>query len=169
MRYSRTYSLPQRINFTDAPVSVEAGALLWDSEENHVLAQLKLKNLSRKTVSSVTLTVTTLDAVGASVETRTHTYSGFTAAPDAEFGQQDAVVLSGGAAAFTVSLLSVDFIGGDRWQPQAAAPQTGKPACRPVTGIRRWLPLLLAGAGVLLCICWYLGEWIYIIYHPEML
>ena len=166
MRYSRTYSLPHGVYFTDAPVSVEAGALLWDSEENHALAQLKLKNLSRKTISSVTLTVTTQDATGACVETQTHTYSGFTAAPDAEFGQQEAVALTGGAAAFTVSLLSVDFVGGSRWQPQATAPQMEKHACRPITGIRRWLPLLLAGTGVLLSIWNWLGN---MQYAPEML
>ena len=158
MRYTRMYALPQAIFFPNAPISVEAGALLWDSEENRALAQLKLKNLSSKTVAAVTLAVVTLDASGASVETQVHTYSGLAAGSGAEFGQNEGIALSGTAAAFTVNLLRVDFSTGERWQPYAAAPQASAQAsapaaaCKPVTGIRRWLPLLITAAGVLLWI-----------------
>lgn len=156
MRYARMYALPQPIYFPSAPISVEAGALLWDSVENRALAQLKLKNISQKTVTAVTLAVVTLDAAGVSVETKLHTYSALAAGSGAEFGQDEGIALSGAAASFTVNLLSVDFSTGERWQPYAAAPQTPAQAsapaaaCKPVTGIRRWLPLLIAAAGVLL-------------------
>lgn len=158
MRYARMYALPQPISFPNAPISVEAGALLWDSVENRALAQLKLKNISQKTVTAVTLAVVTLDASDVSLETKLHTYSALAAGSGAEFGQDEGIALSGAAASFTVNLLSVDFSTGERWQPYAAAPQTPAQAsapaaaCKPVTGIRRWLPLLIAAAGVLLWI-----------------
>ena len=63
-RYSRLFSLPNNLYVENAPVVISAGALLKDTQSNKIIAQLKFKNINRKNISAITVSVQPFDVVG---------------------------------------------------------------------------------------------------------
>ena len=63
-RYTRLFSLPENLYSTGAPVIIAAGALLKDNQTGNVLAQLKLRSVSAKTIKAATVSIKLLDTVG---------------------------------------------------------------------------------------------------------
>ena len=63
-RYSRLWSLPEGLYAQGAPLVIAAGALLRDSQTGQTLAQLKLRSISDKTISSVRVLVVGQDNIG---------------------------------------------------------------------------------------------------------
>lgn len=66
-RYTRLFSLPENLYSTGAPVIIAAGALLKDNQTGNVLAQLKLRSVSAKTIKAATVSIKLLDTVGLSL------------------------------------------------------------------------------------------------------
>ena len=56
-RFEKLYSLPCSLYAPNSPVIIVAGVLLKDTQTGRVLAQLKLKNISPKTIKAVTISV----------------------------------------------------------------------------------------------------------------
>lgn len=112
-RYSRLYSLPEDLYTPGAPLVVAAGALLMDNQSGRVLAQLKLRSISPKTISSVRLHVVGFRADGGESCRAEHVYENLNAARDALFGAKEAVRLpQPDVRSFTVQLLEVSFSDG---------------------------------------------------------
>ena len=63
-RYSRLYHLPEDLYTRGAPLVIAAGALLIDNQSGQTIAQLKMRSISPKTISSVKALVTGLDSAG---------------------------------------------------------------------------------------------------------
>ena len=93
-RYTKLFSQEKPLYADGSPVIIMAGALLLDSVSGNVLAQLKFKNISPKTVKALTVSVTAKDTVGRLIGKPTvHQYLDLNAERDAEFGQKTAISL----------------------------------------------------------------------------
>ena len=124
-RYSRLFSLPEDLYTAGAPLVIAAGALLMDNQTGKVLAQLKLRSISDKVISSVKLLVIGTNRAGDVLCKEEHVYEGVNAARDSFFGAREAVPLpDANVRVFSVQLLSVAFHDGSRYIGEA---QTWKP------------------------------------------
>ncbi len=93
-RYTKLFSLASPLYAEGSPVVIEAGALLLDNVGGSVLAQLKFKSVSPKTVKALTVSVTAKDTVGRVIGVPTvHQYLDLDVQRDAEFGQKSAIAL----------------------------------------------------------------------------
>ena len=125
-RYTRLWSLPEGLYAQGAPLVIAAGALLRDSQTGQPVAQLKLRSISGKTISSVRLLVIGQDNIGTELCREEHLYADLRVGRDAVFGAKEAVRLSNaGACRFAVQLLTVSFSDGSRY----------------LDGGREWTPL----------------------------
>ena len=119
-RYSTIYRLPESLYGENAPVMVEAGALLMDSQVGKFLAQLKMKNIGMATIQKVIVRIAVMDAegkqTGAPVVAE---YSEEKIPTDAYFGQKKPVYLPGEVArSFAVQVTDVFFTDGTSWKAQ---------------------------------------------------
>ncbi len=125
-RYSRLWSLPEGLYAQGAPLVIAAGALLRDSQTGQTLAQLKLRSISPKTISSVRALIVGQDNIGTELCREEHLYADLRAGRDAIFGSKEAVHLSNaGVRRFAVQILTVSFSDGSRY----------------LDGGREWTPL----------------------------
>ncbi len=125
-RYSRLWSLPEGLYAQGAPLVIAAGALLRDSQTGQILAQLKLRSISDKTISSVRVLVVGQDNIGMELCREEHLYDDLRAGRDAVFGAKEAVRLpNAGTSRFAVQVLTVSFSDGSRY----------------LDGGREWTPL----------------------------
>ena len=93
-RYSRLFALPEDLYCAGSPVVIAAGTLLKDNQNGKVIAQLKLRSISEKTIKAVKVKLNYFDTagnpVGDSVE---YSYLDLNAARDAEFGQKSPIAV----------------------------------------------------------------------------
>ena len=68
-RYARVFVLPANLYTTGSPVVVSAGVLLKDSQTNTILAQLKFRNISPKTIIGLRIKLRLFDNFGNTIET----------------------------------------------------------------------------------------------------
>ena len=115
-RYSRLYHLPEGLYTPGAPLVIAAGALLTDSQSGQIIAQLKMRSISSKTINAVKVLVTGLDSAGRPICQEEHVYAGLNAARDTLFGAKEGVRLYvPGVRSFSARVLSVAFSDGSRY------------------------------------------------------
>ena len=115
-RYSRLYHLPEDLYTPGAPLVIAAGALLIDNQSGQIIAQLKMRSISPKTINSVKALVTGLDGAGRTLCQEEHVYAGLNAERDTLFGAKEGVRLPvPGVRSFTARVLSVSFSDGSRY------------------------------------------------------
>ena len=129
-RYSKLFSLPENLYAAGSPVVIAAGALLKDNQTGKVLAQLKLRNISKETIKAATVSVEPLDTVGQPLgEPVTYQYLDLHADRDADFGQKTPVALPDSATrSFAVSVVQVIFTDNSIWNADS---EEWKPLGRP--------------------------------------
>lgn len=69
-RFKRLFSAESNLYTAGAPLLILAGALLQDSYGGNLLAQIKYRSISEKTISAVTVSVVMLDAAGKALASR---------------------------------------------------------------------------------------------------
>jgi YD repeat-containing protein len=116
-RYSKLFALPENLYAEGSPVVISAGALLKDNNTGNILAQLKIKNISDKTIKVAKVKVYPLDSlnnpIGEEIE---YEYLDLAAARDIEFGQKNAITLPNASTrAFAVSVTEVGFTYNSVW------------------------------------------------------
>ena len=115
-RYSRLYHLPEGLYTPGAPLVIAAGALLTDSQSGQIIAQLKMRSISSKTINTVKVLVTGLDSAGRPICQEEHVYAGLNAARDTLFGAKEGVRLyAPGVRSFSARVLTVAFSDGSRY------------------------------------------------------
>lgn len=116
-RYHKLFSLPENLYATGSPVVIAAGALLKDNQTGKVLAQLKLRNISKKTIKAATVSVEPLDTVGKPLGTPvTYQYLDLHAYRNWDFGQKAAINLPDSATrSLAVSVAQVIFTDNAIW------------------------------------------------------
>lgn len=127
-KYTRLFALEENLYSEGSPVVISAGALLKDNRTGSVLAQLKIKNISRKTIRAAVVRLTTFDSFGKTLDdTVEKEYLDLAVERDGEFGQKVLIPLPNAAArAFTAVVTCVGFADNTVWN-YAGAEQTALP------------------------------------------
>lgn len=116
-RFSRLFTLPVNLYADDAPVIIAAGALLKDNQTGNRLAQLKIQNIDKRTITHIKLRFVLLDAAEKVIREYHHTFSGITVTEKDYFGSKTPVVLpEAGVCSYTVSIVEVKFNSGPEWR-----------------------------------------------------
>lgn len=116
-RYSRLCLLEERLYCSGSPVLIEAGALLRDNSNGHVLAQFKFRNLADESISAMVIRVDAFDSFGQMCEgvSEFH-YMDLDVRRNAEFGQKTAVPLPDASTrSVKVKCLRVAYKNGGEW------------------------------------------------------
>lgn len=133
-RYTKLFSLPENLYAETSPVVIAAGALLKDNATGKVLAQLKFRNITGKTVKALCVRITPLDTVGAPLgEAVSHQYLDLSAGRNDDFGQKVPVTLPDTATrAFSASMTEAIFADNSLWSG-TDAPWEPLPAPQPLS------------------------------------
>ena len=116
-RYSRLFTLAEDLYTPGAPLVIAAGALLKDTQTGQVLAQLKMRSISARTITAVNLQVIGYDMSKAEVCREEHQYLDLKIARNESFGSKEAIPLSRRSVrSFAVKLLAVYFEDGESYQ-----------------------------------------------------
>ena len=127
-RYIQRFRLTPRQYTAAAPVVLAAGALLKDTQNPRLVAQLKFKSISPELLTALRVQVACLDETGAVQNTVEFCYAGLQVQRGNTFGTYTAIPLPlSGSTRCTVSLLSAAFSGGRTWE----APQGTKAVLLP--------------------------------------
>lgn len=116
-RFERLFSLPENSYSKGSPVVVAAGALLKDTETGKIIAQLKLKSISAKTIKAVKVVLSPLDTVGNPLEGIVACeYLDLNVQRDEEFGQKKAIFLANPSTrSFLAEVTEVAFADNEVW------------------------------------------------------
>ena len=116
-RYSRIFSLAPNLYVKGCPVMVKAGALLKDNETSQLIGQIKLCNISEKTVKLVKLSITALDSMGRAIGTPfSCDYLDLSASRGDDFGAKTPIKFQNLATrAFEVSFAEIGFDDNTVW------------------------------------------------------
>ena len=122
-RYSKLFSAPENLYAEGAPVIVSAGNLLKDNQTGKVLAQLKIKNISAKTVKAAKVLVHTLDTTGKAIDGNAEKeYLDLSVEQGEEFGQKVAIALPNASTrGFSVEVKQIVFTDNSTWEATGKA------------------------------------------------
>ena len=127
-RYSRLFSQPENLYTEGSPVIIAAGALLKDNQTGRVIAQLKLRNISSKTIKAATVSLLPLNTVGKPLgEAVRYEYLDLSSTRDTDFGSKSAIPLPDASTrSFSVAVAEVIFTDNSVWNANDAAWETLK-------------------------------------------
>ena len=133
-RYTKLFSLPPDLYAEGSPLIVSAGNLLKDNQTGNVLVQLKIKNISPKTVKAATVAIRALDTMGRPMDGDTaKEYLDLSVRQGEEFGQKAAIPLPNPSTrGFTVTVKEVVFADNSAYEG-TDAPWEPLPAATPLT------------------------------------
>ncbi len=116
-RYSKLYSLTENLYLDGAPVIISAGALLKDNNTGKILAQLKIKSITDKTIKAVKVCIVAYDTVSRVIDEQiSHQYLDLSAKRDEEFGQKTAIYMPDDSTReFKVAITEVAFADNTVW------------------------------------------------------
>lgn len=132
-RYSRLFSLPENLYLEGAPVLIVAGALLKDNKENRILAQLKFRNISTKTIQALKVAIRVFDISGDSLRgVNEFQYLDLCVDRNIDFGQKIAIPLPDAVGrSFECDVTAVIFKDNSIWEAPDGASWT--PLKKPLT------------------------------------
>lgn len=133
-RFTKLLSLPPDLYAEGSPLIVSAGNLLKDNQTGQVLVQLKIKNISPKTVKAATVAIRALDTMGRPIEgDAAKEYLDLSVRQGEEFGQKAAIPLPNPSTrGVTVAVQEVVFADNSAYEG-TDAPWEPLPAATPLT------------------------------------
>ena len=137
-KYKILFSLIDNLYADNAPLLIEAGVLVVNTENGKTHVQLKFKNLSNRVISMVKIELTLMDSVGRVIGCDEKQYLDLDAKSNQSFGSQDPARLSDNTARrFSVAIKEICFSDRTIW----TAPENAvwKPIPKP-QAIREILP-----------------------------
>ena len=122
-RYGKLFSLPENLYAEGSPVLVAAGNLLKDTQTGKILAQLKLKSISRSTIKAARVVLVALDTMGKPLDSETEKeYLDLSVGQGEEFGQKTAIPLPNASTrGFAVRVKQIIFADNSTWDGTDAA------------------------------------------------
>jgi hypothetical protein len=116
-RFIRVFSGKENLYAEGAPVIISASALLKDTENGNVIAQIKLRNLDERNISYVKVAITPFDALGAPLgDAVEFEYLDLSVQHGEDFGSKKALTLpSASTRSFGVRVCAVGFEDGKAW------------------------------------------------------
>ena len=127
-RYSKLFSLPENLYTEGSPVIIAAGALLKDNQTGRVIAQLKLRNISFKTIKAATVSLLPLNTVGKPLgEAIRYEYLDLNSERDTDFGSKSAIPMPDiTTRSFCAAVAEVIFTDNSVWNANDATWETLK-------------------------------------------
>ena len=127
-RYSKLFSLPETLYMEGSPVIIAAGALLKDNQTGRVIAQLKLRNISSKTIKAATVSLSLMNTAGNPLgESVRYEYLDLSSTRDTDFGSKSAISLPDASTrSFGVAVAEVIFTDNSVWNANDATWETLK-------------------------------------------
>ena len=122
-RYSKVFSLPENLYAEGAPVVIAAGALLKDNQTGRVVAQLKLRNISPKTIKAATVSLSPMNTVGNPLgDAVSYEYLDLNSTRDTDFGSKSAIPMPDiTTRSFDAAVVEVIFTDNSVWNASEAA------------------------------------------------
>lgn len=122
-RYSRLFSLSENLYAVGSPVVIAAGTLLKDNQTGKIVAQLKMRSISPKTIIGAKVILCLFDNAGKAIgDPVDFDYLDLRAARDAEFGQKTPVpVPESKARSYQAAIQEVVFADKTTWTASDAA------------------------------------------------
>lgn len=116
-RFIRLFTAESNLHVDGSPVIVEAGALLKDTVNNNIIAQLKFLNFSEKTISYLRVYIYPLDSMNQRIgEAIAFEYLDISIPTDAEFGSKQPLFMPNASTrAFEIYGYDVRFEDGTSW------------------------------------------------------
>ena len=116
-RYSKVFSLPENLYAEGAPVVIAAGALLKDNQTGRVLAQLKLRNISPKTIKAAAVCLFPMNTVGQPLGGAIrYEYLDLSSTRDTDFGSKSAIPMPDiTTRSFSAAVAEVIFTDNSVW------------------------------------------------------
>ena len=132
-RYNRIFMLEDKLYAPGAPLLIEAGTLVEDPRDGRLLAALRLRSLTSRTITAVTAVITPLDGAGNPMEpAEEYTCEGLELRRGQSFTFHPPEAVPPGAVRFRATVFLVTFSGEDvwldpesRWDPLPAAQGLG--------------------------------------------
>lgn len=122
-RYTQLFLLPQNLYSEGAPILIEAGALLNDSQTNKILAQLKYKNLQVNSIKAMNVRIQPMDVLGNPLgDAISFQYLDLAAEYGESFGSKIPINMPDNTArSFSAEVCSVVFDDNSVWETTGAA------------------------------------------------
>ena len=135
-RFTRLFSLPENLYSEGCPIVISAGALLKDTQNGSVLAQLKLTNISSLPVVAVKVRLSLFDPAGTMLGETDYQYLDQNARRDRSFGSKSPIMLNQPTTRrFSVCVTEVVLAGGEVWTAPEHADWQILPALTSLTSI----------------------------------
>lgn len=115
-RYKNIKDLKFDSYYINCPVEIDKGLLLFDNKLNIVLLQMKLKNISQTTISSVYISVDCFDDANDHIGLIEHPYLDTNTQSMASFGDKTPVILDFKTRNIIVKIIKVAMNNGDVWR-----------------------------------------------------
>ena len=117
-RYSRLFALSENQYACGSPVVIAAGALLKDNQTGKVIAQLKLRNISKKAIKAAKVCISPFDTVGNPIgDSVSYQYLDLSAKRDEDFGQKAAITLPNATTrSFAATVEEIAFADNTIWK-----------------------------------------------------
>lgn len=120
-KYTRFFMLTPNLFAVGSPVLIEAGALLKDNANGQIIGQLKLCNLSKKTIKAIQVKIQPTDAFEKVGESFIYQYLDLSIKPSESFGSQSAIFFSDNTVrSFSAAIVAVGFNDGTLWSANNA-------------------------------------------------
>ena len=116
-RYQLVFSLSPRLYLEGSPVLIEAGAIQKDTQTNNLLAQLKFRNISSKTIIACKVKITAYSVSGDRLEgVESFSYLDLNVHSGEEFGSKTPIYLPNyETRRFTACVTQVVFVDNSIW------------------------------------------------------
>lgn len=115
-KYNILFSLEKNLYLDGAPVLLEAGALVSNTESGRVHIQLKFKNLSNSAISMIKVGFVLMDSVGREIGRSEKQYIDLKAKLNESFGDKDPAFLTDNTVRkFSAIIEEICFIDGNIW------------------------------------------------------
>lgn len=116
-RYQKVFTGAEDLYVENAPIVIRASALLKDTETGKMIAQIKMKNVSGKTISYVKISITQLDSIHQPIDKAiAFEYLDLSVKDTEEFGAKKPILLpKHSTRSFNVGVSHVAFADGTVW------------------------------------------------------
>ena len=133
-KYKIIFSLENKLYFDGAPILIESGALVVNTENEKIHIQLKFKNLSKANISMVKVGFVLMDSVGREIGCGDKQYLDLNAKLNESFGDKIPAYLKDNTVRkFSVTVNEVCFADGDIWAAPENALWEKIPAAQPLS------------------------------------
>ena len=116
-RYIKVFSGDENLYLEGAPIVIRANALLKDTETGKMIAQLKIQNVSGKTISYIKAMITPLDSIKIPLgDAVAFEYLDLAVSDKEEFGSKKPILLPNSSTrSFCLGISNIGFSDGSTW------------------------------------------------------